>query len=119
MSYKKLFTVLFIAEYVILIFTAVLLWVLNRRIGPFFDVATLDGQFLYIFGIVCAISVILGTYLAISRKIWSPILRLSLLTSPAILVLIDWLMFGHSNMVYCLPFLAVASFMVLKNVYDD
>ena len=116
---KKRFTILFIAEYVILCLTAGLLYLLSHRMETVFDPTTLGSQFLYIFGIVCAISTILGAWLAISRKTWSPVLRLSLLTSPAILVIIDIFLFQDSNMIYSLPLLAVASFMVLKNVYDN
>ena len=116
---KKQFTILFILEYVVLFLSAGLLYRLTHRIGPVIDVAALGRQFPYIYGLVCAVSTVLGVYLALSRRSWNPVLRLSVLSSPAILVLMDWLLFQDSNMIYCLPLLAVASFMLLKNVYDN
>ena len=116
---KKQFTILFILEYVVLLVTAGLLYWLTKRMGPLIDVESLGPNFLYIIGLVCAVSTVLCIYLALSRRRWNPVLRLSFLTSPAILVLMDWLLFQDRNMIYCLPLLAVASFMLLKNVYDN
>ncbi|MBQ7180746.1 MAG: hypothetical protein IJR87_05570 [Bacteroidaceae bacterium] len=116
---KKQFTILFILEYAVLLLSAGLLFWLNRRTGPLLDVSALGTQFLYIYGLVCAVSTVLGVYLALSRRSWNPVLRLSVLTSPAILVLFDKFIFQDTNMVYCLPLLVVASFMLLKNVYDN
>lgn len=116
---KKQFTILFILEYVVLLVTAGLLYWLTRRDGFLIDVETLGPHFSYIFGLVCAVGTVLFVYLALSRRKWNPVLRLSLLTSPAILVLMDWLLFQDRNMIYCLPLLVVASFMLLKNVYDN
>lgn len=116
---KKQFTILFILEYAALLLSAGLLFMLSRRMGPFLDVAALGPQFPYIYGLVCAASTVLGVYLALSRRSWSPVLRLSVLTSPAILVLLDKFLFQDANMVFCLPLLVVASFMLLKNVYDS
>ncbi len=102
-----------------LILSGVLLYLLNRKVGQLIDPSTLGPHFLYIFGIICAVSTVLCLYLALSRRTWNPVVRLTLLTSPAILILIDWLIFQEPNLKYGLLVLVVASFILFKNVHDS
>ena len=62
----------------------------------------------YIFGIVTVLSVILSVFLAIKKKQLNPILRMALIMSGVNMVLFDYSIFYDTNLLYCLPVLAIA-----------
>ena len=116
---KKRFTIFFIVEYILLFISAGILWWYGKQIEPYFETEDLGTAFLYFYSIVCAVSTIVAVFLALGLGTGSPVLKLTVLTCPAILVLIDWLLYRDHNMIFCLPVLIVASFMLLKKVHDS
>ena len=62
----------------------------------------------YVFGIITVLSVILSAFLAIKKKQLNPILRMALIMSGVNMVLLDYYFFYDTNLLYCLPVLAIA-----------
>ena len=71
------------------------------------------------FGAACALLTILCSFLALRQSQWNPLLRLAMLVTPACMVIIDYYLLADSNMLYCLPVLAVVSFMLLYKVMQS
>lgn len=113
---KKQFVFFFIAEYVLLLLTA----------GAFFYLGDVQlplmpeekDQLAYLLGIFCALSTVGGSFLAIKQRHWPPLLRLPLLIVPALFALFLYFFLSDANMLYCLPLLAIVSFILLKQVLE-
>ncbi|MBQ1909402.1 MAG: hypothetical protein II681_07350 [Bacteroidaceae bacterium] len=116
---KKQFYFCFVAEYVSLILTAVCLWYFTRHAETQIELPVADATFAYAFGAACALLTILCSFLALRQSQWNPLLRLAMLVTPACMVIIDYYLLADSNMLYCLPVLAVVSFMLLYKVMQS
>ena len=80
---------------------------LTDKRGPLLDGIT-DAQFQYVFGAICALSVLLSAFLAIKKKQLHPIIRMALVMSGVNMILIDYYSFFDTNLLYFLPVLAIA-----------
>ena len=98
---------LFFSFIVIEMLIALCLEFLTDRRGPLLD-GMADAQFQYVFGLVCALSVIAAAFLAIKKKQLNPIIRMALVMSGVNMVLMDYYFFYDTNLLYFLPVLAIA-----------
>lgn len=114
---KKQFVSFFIAEYVALLLTAGALFSLEDVQLPLMPEE--KNQLAYLLEFFCALSTVGGSFLAIKQRHWLPVLRLSLLIVPALLALFLFFFLGDANMLYCLPLLAIVSFILLKQVLEE
>ncbi len=102
----------FIAMYASLGLVALLLeWYTNAH-GSILDVQEVPSM-AYVFSIVVALSTIVSAFCAIRMRNKNPLLRLSMLNAAALLVVLDYYLFYDTNMLACLPILAVASLFIL------
>ena len=110
---RKLFNICFAIEYASVLLTALAFWFLTRDGHFSFEAAALSPKFTYAFGLCCALFTLAAAFLSIRQTHWNPLFRLALLVTPAIMVLVDYFLLQESNMLYCLPLLVVASFVML------
>lgn len=66
-----------------------------------------NANLCYAVSLVTALCVILGAWLPLHFNKWSPIIRLGILETAADIVLIDYFVFGDSNLIYAIALLAV------------
>lgn len=118
MTKKQIFFV-FLAMLAGVLLTALLFEIVIRRQRSLLPPEAVTPSVQYAFGVVCAASTLVGVFLALRQTGWNPLLRLSLITSPAVLVLIDYYLLGERNFLFCLPLLAVAFFILLHRVMQD
>ena len=104
------------------VLTAVLalcLEVLTLDNGPLLgDVAQQNPTILYMVQIVCALSTMLGAFMALKFKHFHPLLRLFMVITPAELVILEYFMFYDTNLLSCLCLLGVA-YLMLWNVTEE
>ena len=118
MTKKQLFIV-YLATLAGVAITALMFEIITRRQGALLPPDAVTPSLQYAFGVVCAVSTIVGVFLALRQTGWQPLLRLSLITTPALLVVIDYYLLGERNFLFCLPLLAVAAFILLHRVMQD
>ena len=116
---KKQLLIIYLLTLLGVLLTALLLEIVTRRQGFLLPPEAVTPSLQYAFGVVCVVSTVVGVFLALRQTAWQPLLRLSLLTSPALLVIIDYYLLGERNFLFCLPFLAVAVGMLLYKVMQD
>lgn len=116
---KKQLLFIFLAMLAGVLLTALLFEIIIRRQGPLLPPEAVTPSVQYAFGVVCAVSTLVGVFFALRQSAWNPLLRLSFITSPAILVLIDYYLLGEHNFLFCLPLLAVAFCILLHRVMQD
>lgn len=114
---KKTFIVVFIMQYVALLLSAFLFFFykdLSLNMMP-----EDKAQVAYLLDVFCALFTVASAFLVIKQRQWNPLLRLALLTVPALLALISFFFFDDSNMIYSLPILGIVSFILLKQTLED
>ncbi len=111
MSRKNLlFT--FIAMYASLGLVVLLLEWYTSTNGPLLDAREVPTM-TYVFSIVVALTTIVSAFYAIRQRNVNPLIRLSMLNTAALLAVMDYYLFYDTNMLACLPILAVASLFIL------
>ncbi|MCR4920638.1 MAG: hypothetical protein K5945_02885 [Bacteroidaceae bacterium] len=118
MTKRQLFFI-FIAMMIAPLITALCFAFFIHQNGPILPPEAVTPSFSYAFGIVCAVSTTLGVFLALNKTRANPILRMALLTTPALMVVMGYYFFDDHNFLYYLPFLAVAAFMLLYRVMQN
>ena len=116
---KRQFFFIFIAMMIAPLITAICFQLVIRQNGPLVPPETFSPSMRYAFGIVCVASTILGVFLALTKSRANPILRMAILTTPALLVLMDYYLMDELNFLFCLPLLAVAACMLLYRVMQS
>ena len=116
---KKQIAIIFASMLFSTVLTALILHFVIRQTGPLLPAESVTPSLQYAFGMVCVFSSLLGAFLALRQTRWNPLVRMSLLTTPALLVIIDYYLLRDSNFIYCLPLLFVASLMLFYKVMQD
>lgn len=111
MTRKNLFFIL-IGMYVCTGLLAYVLEWYTQANGPLVDAREVPTM-TYVFSIVVALSTIVSAFYAIRMRNMNPLVRLSMLNTAALLAIMDYYLFYDTNMLACLPILAVASLFVL------
>ena len=111
---RRQFAIAFIFTLVAVIITAFCFEVVTRQHGPLLPAEFATPVTKYVFGIVCVLSTLAGTFFALCMRRWNPLLRLSMLSTPALLTLFDYYLLsdGDKSILYCLALLLVAALML-------
>ncbi len=116
---KRQFFFFFIAMMIAPLLVAICFQLVIHQSGPMLPPETFSPSMRYAFGIVCVVSTILGVFLALTKSRANPILRMSILSTPALLVVMNYYLMDERNYLFCLPLLAVAAFMLLYRVMQS
>ena len=116
---KKQTAIIFASMILSTVLTALIFEFIIRRQGPLLPPESITPALKYAFGVCCVLGSIGGAFLALRQKYWNPLLRLSLLTAPALMVIIDYYLLADRNYLYCLPLLFVVACMLFYRVMQD
>lgn len=78
-----------------------------------------NANLCYAFSILTSLVVILGAWLPLHYRHWSPLLRMGILETAADTVLVDYFVFGDSNLIYSLALLAVVYLYLWPKIQEE
>lgn len=111
--------VVYIVLLAITLVVAGVLEVVTLNGGPLMgDKTQVNPTLLYILQIVCSMSSLAGSFVAIKFKTLHPIVRMALIIAPANLVLLEYFMYYDTTLQFCLGILAI-SYLFIWNATEE